>query len=164
MLSAAELSKLWRNHAAALLLLARSRCHMPEDCVQEAFIRLATQTPVPDCPVAWLMRVVRNEALTTSRAGKRRRHRELRAASIRQPWFEPSNELLSDTPSAHELQQSLQTLDEETREIVIAHVWGGLTFRQIADAFDLSHATAHRRYESGLQELRRVMQVRQDIE
>ena len=164
MLSAAQLSSLWQKHAAALLLLARSRCDAPEDCVQQAFIRLATQQPEPDCPMAWLVTVVRNEALSLSREQSRRRRREVQAAHDRQSWFVPSEESFSDTPSTDELQDALQLLDEETREILIAHVWTGMTFRQIAESFDISRATAHRRYESGLQELRRVMHTKADVD
>ncbi|HIG36326.1 MAG TPA: sigma-70 family RNA polymerase sigma factor [Oceanospirillaceae bacterium] len=162
-LSAAQLSTLWQKHAAALLLLARSRCDSPEDCVQQAFIRLATQEPEPDCPLAWLATVVRNEALSHSREQNGRRRREKIAAYDRPRWFQLSHEILTDTPSVDELQNALLTLDDETREIVIAHVWTGMTFRQIAEAFDISRATAHRRYENGLQDLRRVMDAASDL-
>lgn len=34
--------------------MARARCATPEDCVQEAFVRLAKQDKLPDDPMAWL--------------------------------------------------------------------------------------------------------------
>ncbi|MCA9066602.1 MAG: hypothetical protein KDA96_26225, partial [Planctomycetaceae bacterium] len=75
-ISPEQLHHLWQQHTAALLLLARGYCRgidvSPEDCVQEAFVRLATQCPVPDCPRAWLLRVVRNLAIDAKRCGSQR--------------------------------------------------------------------------------------------
>ena len=36
-----EITKLWHAHASALTLLARTRCNAAEDCVQEAYVKLA---------------------------------------------------------------------------------------------------------------------------
>ena len=57
------LSQLLDNHSAALVLYARQWCVVPEDVVQEAFLKLATQRSPPEQPVAWLYRVVRNGGL-----------------------------------------------------------------------------------------------------
>lgn len=159
MISPNELSQLWRNHAPALVLLARSRCgkvnDLAEDCVQEAFIRLASQEPVPADCLAWLVRVVRNAAIDLSRSQRRRTVREQSTAIVRRDSFEP--EVLSSEMTSDDVLQAMTTLDSETRDIVIAHIWNNLSFRQIADAFEISHATAHRRYEAGLIELRNAM-------
>ena len=157
MLSSHQLSKLWQNHSASLLLLARSRCREPDDCVQQAFIRLAAQDPAPESPLAWLVTVVRNEASSYVRADSRRRQREQIAAEQR-PWFTDSDGP-GDIPAADEVQEALQHLDPETRDIIIAHLWTQLTFRQIAEVFEMSRATVHRRYESGLRQLRDLLHV-----
>ena len=60
------LGRLVDRHAAALELYARQWCDTPEDVVQEAFLKLAGQRPLPDKPAAWLFRVVRNGALNAS--------------------------------------------------------------------------------------------------
>lgn len=166
MLSSAELSRLWRAHAAALLLLARSRCgtaaaSAAEDCVQEAFIRLAAQEPAPDEPAAWLLKVVRNAALDAVRDQNRRSAREATAVSFRSAWLEPADPTSLDNPSADEIQNALKNLDDVTRDIVVAHLWNNMTFRQIAEAFELSHATAHRKYEAGISELRLLISAQQ---
>jgi RNA polymerase sigma-70 factor (ECF subfamily) len=152
-ISPAELSRLWRAHAAALELLARTRCRSPEDCVQEAFIRLAKQACAPDDPLAWLARVVRNEAISQARANERRWRREQQVASWQSPWLEPA-QAGDEGLSADEVEKALRNLDEAVREVVVAHLWGGLTFRQIADAFEMSRSTVHRRYLSALEQLR----------
>lgn len=158
MIGAEELANLWRRHAASLALLCRLRCSSPEDCVQEAFIRLAREVPTPDDPVAWLARVARNEALSRWRSDQRRRQREQLAAAERPAWFIDSR-LSGDEPlaSAAEIQTALEQLDESTREIVVAHLWGGLTFRQIAEAFELSSSAAHRQYAGGLAQLKQLL-------
>ncbi|MEZ6123439.1 MAG: sigma-70 family RNA polymerase sigma factor [Planctomycetaceae bacterium] len=162
MLSPRELAALWNRHAAALLLMARTRCGqvaggMAEDCVQETFVRLAAQEIPPQDPAAWLARCVRNAAIDAVRSQQRRLRREQFVAAQQPPWLDPSGSLTGDGPSTTELQNALRQLDDETRDIVVAHLWNDMTFRQIADAFDTSPATAHRRYEAGLHQLRSLI-------
>jgi len=162
-IGADELANLWRKHAASLALLCRLRCSSPEDCVQEAFIRLAREVPVPDDPVAWLARVARNEALSRWRSDQRRRQRELRVAAERPAWFiEPRLAGDDSLASPAEVQAALEQLDESTREIVVAHLWSGLTFRQIAEAFELSSSAAHREYVAGLDRLKQLLTAHVD--
>jgi RNA polymerase sigma factor (sigma-70 family) len=156
-ISADELAKLWRDHAAALMLVCRTRCANPDDCVQEAFIRLASQSAVPDDPIAWLARVSRNAAISRARSDGRRKKHEERVASERAAWFEPVSADAYESVSTDEVQSALAKLDESTREIVVAHLWGGLTFRQIAEAFELSHSSAHRQYSAGLDRMRLLL-------
>lgn len=125
-----------------------------EDCVQDAFIRLASQHPEPDDPAAWLMRVVRNAAIDAVRSQCRRREREISSFDSHHAWLTPVDSSSLDGPSADEIQNALMTLDDVTRDIVVAHLWNDMTFRQIADVVELSSATAHRKYEDGLKTLR----------
>jgi len=162
LLSSAELSRLWEKHSAALLLMARGRCcggtgGDADDCVQEAFIRLARQNPVPDDPVAWLSRVVRNAAIDAIRSNQRRADRETVAAAERPAWLEPVDSSALENPSPREIQHALAALEDVTRDIVVARIWNQMTFRQIAEAFDLSPAATHRKYEAGIEALRHFM-------
>ena len=145
------LGRLIDEHAAALEMHARQWCPFPEDVVQEAFVKLMHQAHWPAEVVPWLFRVVRNAALTQSRAERRRQQHESRASEEREAWFITNEH--SDLDPA-EITQALATLPEETREVLIAHVWGGLTFAQIAELTHSSHGTAHRRYVEGLTLLR----------
>lgn len=160
MITTPELTSLWNLHAPALVLLARSRCGdtCAEDCVQEAFVRLATQPDVPVDPVAWLVRVVRNAAIDSARSTQRRVRREKVAVQNRRPWLQPDPASRIQV-TTNEVESALQSLEELTREIIIAHLWNNLTFRQIAAVFDLAPATAHRRYEEGIAELRSAFRV-----
>jgi RNA polymerase sigma-70 factor (ECF subfamily) len=153
-IAADELAKLWREQSALLTLLCRSRCATPEDCVQEAFVRLATQDPVPNDPVAWLVRVARNVAITYHRSDTRRQQREYFAAEQRPRWFASSHVRLSGDDPSLAVEKALEKLEESQREVVVAHLWGGMSFREIASAFDLSRSQAHRIYMAGLAALK----------
>lgn len=116
-------------------------------------MRLAKQLPVPDDPLAWLARVVRNEAISQARASQRRLRREQLAATWHAAWFEPP-QVDAVALSSAEVETALRQLDEAVREVLVAHIWGGLTFRQIADAFGMPRSTVHRRYVTALEQLR----------
>ena len=149
--SPALLGELLDRHGAALVLFARQFCTSPEDVVQEAFVQLSRQGEAPAQPVAWLYRVVRNGALSAARGEQRRRKYEAAASKRTSAWFLPAEAARLDAEMAAEALQSLP-LDE--REIIVAHLWGGLTFQQIGEMVGLSAATAYRRYEAGLKTLR----------
>lgn len=149
-----ELASLWQASSAALTMLARARCRWPDDCVQEAFIKLSQQQALPRDPVAWLSRVVRNEAISQWRSESRRQRREVVAATERIHWFASQDANAVHPLDAMQLARAIESLNVEDREIVIAHVWTGLSFRQIADAFELSLAMVHRRYHASVEQLR----------
>ncbi len=44
----------------------------------------------------------------------------------------------------------LKELPPDQREVVVARIWGGLTFQQIGELIGTTDSTAHRRYESAL--------------
>jgi RNA polymerase sigma-70 factor (ECF subfamily) len=95
--------------------------------------------------------VVRNGALSALRGERRRRKHEVAAATRRSNWFLPAEASRLD---ANWVAEALAELALDQREIVVAHLWGGLTFQQIADLAGVSAATAFRRYEAALAALR----------
>ena len=150
------LTRLLDEHGAALVLYAQQWCNAPEDVVQEAFVRLMCQRPVPENEVGWLYRVVRNEAISTSRAAARRERHESAAAHRGEPWFAVvSGERLDATAAAG----ALRALPVEQRETIVARLWGGLSFEQIAELTNTSQSTAHRRYVAGLAALQERLGV-----
>ena len=149
------LGSLYRQHAPALRLFARQWADGAEDLVQDAFVRLAQESPPPENVLPWLYRVVRNQALANHRSATRRKRRE---AQIGRPeaWFSGTDDLF-DGQEATEL---LSELLLELREVIVARLWGGLTFAQIADLVGCSLATAQRRYQAGLSELKERLEGR----
>ena len=150
------LGRLVDDHAAALALFARQWCAAAEDVVQEAFVKLAAQRPPPNDAVAWLFQVVRNGAISAARAQRRRRRHEADAAARRSAWFVPTENAGLDGETAT---AALETLPIEEREVVVAHLWGGLTFEQIGRLAGVAASTAHRRYLKALSALRERLHV-----
>ncbi len=151
-----DLGRLIDEHAAALILYARQWCAAPEDVVQEAFLKLMAQRPPPAHVVPWLYRVVRNGALTAARAERRRQHHETAAAARTPAWFLPGGGSGLDEKAAA---AALQALPVGQRETIVAHLWGGLTFEQIAELTGTSRSSAHRCYLAGLSALRERLGV-----
>lgn len=149
-----HLAELIDRHGPALVLYARQWCAAPEDVVQDAFLKLIAQRRPPDDPAAWLFRVVRNAALDAAKADRRRQRREAVVRADR--WFvEPD----IDGLDADKAMEALERLPAELRETIVARLWGGLTFDQIADVSCCSASSAFRRYEAGIAALRETLGV-----
>ena len=146
--------------ADALALYARQWCDQPEDVVQEVFVKLAAQPAVPDNATAWLFRAVRNGAINAGIARRRRSRHEAEAAAKAPAWFEPElSARQSATVDPETAQAALESLPVEQREVIVAHLWGGLTFEQVAALAGTSASTAHRLYHAGLVALRERLGV-----
>jgi RNA polymerase sigma factor (sigma-70 family) len=150
------LGRLVDRHAAALELYARQLCCCPQDVVQEALVQLAGLRQAPRDVAAWLYAVVRNRALSASRSARRRKRHEGEAAGRRAAWFVPTT---ADAIDAQAATAALESLPEECREVVVARVWGGLTFQQIGRMTGTSDSTAERRYEAALTLLREKLRI-----
>jgi RNA polymerase sigma factor (sigma-70 family) len=142
------LAELLDRHGAALKLYARQWCRMPDDVVQQAFIELADCTKLPANPVAWLFAVVRRRAISQARSDRRRQRHEEAAAEV---WFQRSRQQRVAADTATEALAELPLTD---REIVIAHLWGRLTFEEIARLVDTSPSGAQRRFATAIIRLR----------
>jgi RNA polymerase sigma-70 factor (ECF subfamily) len=145
------LGRLLDEHGAALVLYARGWCSSPEDVVQEALIQLARQARPPEKLMPWLYRVVRNGAISAARGARRRRTHETVAAQRAEAWFEAGEDVRID---AEQAARCLEALPPEQREVIVARLWGGLSFQEIGELAGTSSSTAHRWYEAGLQALR----------
>jgi RNA polymerase sigma-70 factor (ECF subfamily) len=144
------LTRLLNEHGAALVLYAQQWRNAPEDVVQDAFLRLMRERPVPENVVGWLYRVVRNGAISASRSAAQRARHESAAAHRREPWFAATYGERLDAAAAT---AALLTLPIEQRETIALGLWSGLPFERIAELTCTSTSTAHRRYVSGLEAL-----------
>ncbi len=134
-------------HGAALVLYAQQWCNAPEDALQMALVDLVRQQQVPEQPVAWLFQAVRRRAMNWSRGEHRRVEHHRRAAEGRESWFLEDRE---PAIGSEELEQMLRRLPDLEREIVVARIWGELSFEQIAALVGVSTSAAHRRYRKAL--------------
>lgn len=146
--------RLLDEHGAALALYAAQWTTVADDCVQEALIELARQSPLPNRPVAWLYRVVKNRALNSARGERRRANHE------RQAW-QHRLQLLGEASDVNqfELADVLAQLSDADREVVVLKTWGRLSFVQIAEVTGESSSSAHRRYQQALNTIRQLWEV-----
>lgn len=161
MLTFQELSEAWEEHANRLLLIARSFGNSGEDAMQEAFLALARQPRMPDQPFAWLVKVTRNQVLQWNRSEARRARRHLTRAiedeRLQDDWLQSD---AADSAYSAELTQALKSLPDSMAEIITMHVWGKMSFQQIADVIGSSRSTVHRHYNEALALLRQRFECR----
>jgi RNA polymerase sigma-70 factor (ECF subfamily) len=154
-MGANDFARLVDTHGPPLLLYARQWCAAPEDVVQEAFLKLLALRQPPRQVVPWLYRVVRNAALDAGKAARRRQRRESAVARPDRWFVEPEVEGLDAAAAV----AALQRLPAEEREVIVARLWGGLSFEQIAEVAGCSASTAFRRYAAGIEVLRKELGV-----
>ena len=74
-------------------------------------------------------------------------------------WFAPPDR---DFASEARLRRALSGLPDDQPEVTILHVWGELTFSQIAEVLAISSNTAASRYRYALAKLREAMCAKED--
>jgi RNA polymerase sigma-70 factor (ECF subfamily) len=152
MMTAQEWARLI-DRGPALVLYARQWCAAPEDVVQDAYLKLIALREPPREVVSWLYRVVRNAAIDAGKMARRRQRREAMAAQAVRWFVEPEIDgLTAETAVA-----ALQRLPPEQREIIVARLWGGLSFEEIAEVSGCSASTAFRRFNAGIDSLRQEL-------
>ena len=142
-----EITRLWDDHSAGLVLYARQWCAMPEDIVQEAFLLLVRLTETPAHPTAWLYTVVRHRAINAARDHGRQIHHERSRAAEEEPWFESNAEERFD---ALELTEALKKLPCDEREAIIMRLWGGLSFEEMGKTCGCPMSNVYRAYQRGI--------------
>jgi RNA polymerase sigma-70 factor (ECF subfamily) len=153
-MSPRQLGDLIDRLGPALVLYARQWAATPEDVVQDAFLKLVEARRPPDDPAAWLFTVVRHRAMDLAKADRRRAEREQAVRPDR--WFvEPE----IDGLDADRAVAAVERLPAELRETIVARLWGGLTFDQIATVSGCSASSAFRRYEAAIAALRETLGV-----
>ena len=152
-LVAEKIQRLLHSHASKLELYARQWTHDPANCVQEVFIKLAGIDPQPDNSVRWLFHAVRNLAISQGRSEAARKNRERNY--VDRSWFETDSRSEVDT---EELQLALSAIPIEIREVIVAHIWGELSFTEIAELTGVAISTIQRRYRKGLGQLKIQLQ------
>ena len=151
-----ELRLLAESAVDSLLLFARQwDADTAEDVVQNALVKLFDAETLPENVVAWLFTLVRNESNDRFRRRKKQQRFNEDYALIRPNWFEPDHESRLDAAMVAE---QLKTLPLELREIIVAKIWGDLTYEEIAEMTGSSKSTVHRKYSEGLRLLRNKVQ------
>ena len=152
-LSADDVRRLYEGHGRVLLAYARSFLRdaaAAEDVLHQVFARLLRGgVSIDGPPLPYLCRAVRNVALND----RRRLTREVELEP-RVMWLEaPAG--LQEVGLA--IEQAVDSLAADQREIVVLRVWGQLTFQEIGDTLAISPNTAASRYRYGLGKLREML-------
>ena len=145
--------QLYEQHARGLLAYACTfvtSFATAEDVLHQVFERLLRgDLAITAAPVAYLYRAIRNASLNKirDRAGE---------VDFDEGWL--------DSPAgmehtAVELQSALRELPEQQREVILLHVWGKMSFEEVASALEIPPNTAASRYRYGLSKLREQFQV-----
>lgn len=136
-----------------------------EDVVQNAFVRWWRRFPNGDRDhVPLLFAAVRTIALDLRRGTMRRNRREgesYLADEAREPGYFDSTAEQKDL--ARLVAASMEGLPEEQREVVTMHLWGGLTFAEIAEAMGASINTVAARYRYALKALQRKLEPMKEV-
>jgi RNA polymerase sigma-70 factor (ECF subfamily) len=155
----ADIERLYEQHGRVLLAYACSLVRSvaeAEDLVHQVFTRLLRgDVVITGPPLAYLCRAIRNTALNQRRTW----HRET-ALDDDVRWLEAPAGL---EDSALAIERSMARLPLQQREVVILHVWGGLTFAEIADTLSISANTAASRYRYALGKLREALKPLGDM-
>ena len=154
-----QIEELYRRHSAALVLFAlaiagdRGRA---QDAVHQVFLKLMQADALRRAvdARAYLFACVRNAVLNDVK--ERVRHVELEPDSA---WFIPPDR---DHSAERNVRRALQSLPEDQRQTVVLHIWGELTFAEIAEVLNVSPNTAASRYRYALEKLRELVGAQED--
>jgi RNA polymerase sigma factor (sigma-70 family) len=154
-----EIESLYRQFGSALLLFAvaiTGERAQAQDAVHQVFIKLIEDGNLRRAvdKKAYLFACVRNAVLNEAKIQNRNTALDPDSA-----WFDPPDR---DYTGELNLRRALAILPEDQRQIVVLHIWGELTFLQVAELLDISANTAASRYRYALAKLRESMCVKED--
>lgn len=126
--------------------------HDAEDAVQAALVRIGTQPKLlcsANCPWAYLLQMVRNEALVIAR----RKKRWTTAVDLTDlvPLRLVDELEMEDTHRA--VWAALRTLPPEQSEVVVLKIWEEMTFGEIGKILNASPNTVASRYAYAMSKL-----------
>ena len=152
---AAAIGSLYDRHATALFrhgLALSGHASDAEDLVQATFVKLAARGPLllgVRRPASYMHRMLHAEWIDLAR------HRAVaREESIEGelPGVQPG-----DAAEALDVRRALAALPERQREVVVLHVFNGLSFREIGRIAGVSTFTTASRYRLAIDRLRLLL-------
>lgn len=152
---ATALETLYREAKSAVYGFALSylkNAHDAEDVLHDTFVNVwsaAAGYQAQGKPMAWLLTITKN--LCLDRLRRQTKQAEL-PDEERSDLFAEREDLSQEDKWL--LQQTLQGLSEEERQIIMLHAVGGLKHREIAAMLDLVLPTVLSKYRRGLKKLK----------
>ena len=156
----ARLYGLTRGAVYALALSLLRDAHEAQDVAQDAFVRVWESAPSyrpQGSPMAWLLTVARNLALSRLRQSGRQ------TALDEEAWNAIPAAAPDVSPEDRQvLQDALARLGAEERRIILLHAVAGLKHRETAQLLELPLSTVLSKYHRGLKKLRALMKGESD--
>jgi len=103
---------------------------------------------------AYLFACVRNAVLNDAK----NQHQDM-PLDVDSAWFSPPDR---DYAGEQNLRRAIGELPDDQREVIVLHVWGELTFLEIADLLGVSSNTVASRYRYALGKLRASMLAKEN--
>lgn len=152
----AQLYARTREAVYALALSVLQDVHEAQDVAQDVYVRVWESAPgyrAQGSPMAWLLTIARNLALTRLRGSGRQvelGEAEWNAIPAQAPGVTPEDRQL--------LQEGLARLGAEERQIILLHAVAGLKHREIAALLEQPLSTVLSKYHRGLKKLKNLME------
>ena len=125
--------------------------------MQETFCKLFEQSAIPNQLGGWLFRVALNVARESHRKDRRRVARE--QTTFRKVYHRDlPSQRIEQQDQQQAIQNAVMKLELEYREIVIARLWGDLTWPEVSILLQKPQTTLHRKFHEALELLRNELQ------
>lgn len=117
-----------------------------EDVLQDTMLKVAAAADSykKGSPKAWVLSIARNRAIDLSR--KRRPTADVEEAS----YFDPDLVKL-------ELVDVLNALNDEEKQALLLHIYGGLSHKEIGKVLNISAEAAQKKYRRALLKLKKLL-------
>jgi len=160
--SSDALSRIYEKYKSDLFSLANSLLHdldAAEDVVHDvfvSFVKSADEFQLTGSLKGYLLTCVANLSRDRVRARKREPIGMNKTDMAIPDYKIPSHALIS-AEELNRLREAISKVPYEQREVVILHLQGRRTFRQIAESQGIGVSTAQSRYRYGLEKLRSLL-------
>jgi RNA polymerase sigma-70 factor, ECF subfamily len=134
----------WASRLLAYMMTITRDRSKAEDALHNLFVKLAGGKPELRDPAVYLFSAARHEAI---RLSQRRREKPLADLDV----------LAAPSESAG-LRDALDKLPSDQLDVVVLHVFEGLTFRETAEVLGIPQDTAASRYRYALEKLRELLE------
>lgn len=162
----ASFARLYELTAGRLLAIARGivggRGDVAEDVLQESFLRVwrwaHRYDPAKGAAYAWLVRIVRNRALTAREQLHRREdgHDEIEDETLATDGVDPADQAMR-SEDARRVNSCLANLPVNHRRSISLVYFEGLTHRELAERLGVQLGTAKSWVRRGLEQMSRCM-------
>jgi RNA polymerase sigma-70 factor, ECF subfamily len=164
-------ARLYELTAGRLFAIARSivggRGDVAEDVLQDSFVRVwrwaHRYDPDKGSAYGWLVRIVRNRALTAREALHRREdgHDELKGDTLATAHFDPADQAIQ-SEDARRVNACLANLPANHRRALTLAYFEGLTHSELAQRLDVQLGTAKSWVRRGLAQMNRCLTAGSD--